>query len=575
MMKVTKSAGALLTPHLHTLIPSLLEATGEMEGQQLNYISTRLGVDQDVQEKLDSARMAASKSLPTMECVNFVLQYVDTEVLTQLVPRLVDIIKGNPSIVIRAGAAHVVTTLTHQCPLDLQQFTGKLLSAFLSGLSDRNPAVRINYAGCIGHLMRTAKDSSREKLFAKLKSWYMEKDDEASRAAVAFTFQAVSRHNPDVMKSFASFAMPIAFLAMHEEKKETNEDILDVWEEVWSEGTPGSEGGIRLFLTEIMELLPNALSSNQWPVKAQAAKAIGTVAKKLGATIQSETQIKLLELLLTGLEGRTWTGKENLLRAIADIAKSAPELLRNNLKDNNDKLINALLKECRKEKVEYKIIALESTGTVLQELEIDRFNEIYQIVGDYLPKPEAEENGENGSKNEEDDDDDEGAGKKLELQLGALNCIGRAWANNDDSIRKFLGPVVAQLEMVARNTTRKNQLALVQCLANMLKNLSLPSNMDVDMETLCQDFFTKLGLIISTLLFIPKYAQLRTETLQILSQAIKLLNEMKSSDMANLFNDEVAKSLDGVIKDLGSDPSTKDTARELKTSLIKLTDNAN
>ena len=47
-------------------------------------------------------------------CVNFVLQYVDTDVLVQLVPRLVDIIKGNPSIVTRAGAAHVVVTLTHQ-----------------------------------------------------------------------------------------------------------------------------------------------------------------------------------------------------------------------------------------------------------------------------------------------------------------------------------------------------------------------------------------------------------------------------------------------------------------------------
>ena len=32
-------------------------------------------------------RMAASKSSRTMECVNYVLQYVDTEVLTQLVPR--------------------------------------------------------------------------------------------------------------------------------------------------------------------------------------------------------------------------------------------------------------------------------------------------------------------------------------------------------------------------------------------------------------------------------------------------------------------------------------------------------
>merc|ERR1711915_188470 len=115
------------------------------------------------------------------------------------------------------------------------------------------------------------------------------------------------------------------------------------------------------------------------------------------------------------------------------------------------------------------------------------------------------------------------------------------------------------------------------CLGTVLgqhaKELSL--KMDTENETLCQDFFLKLGIIISTLLFIPKYALLRTETLQILSQAIKLLIEMKSSDMGNLFNNEVAKSLDGVIKDLGSDPSTKDTARELKTSLMKLTDNAN
>ena len=95
---------------------------------------------------------------------------MDTEVLALLVPRLVDIIKikNNPSIVSKAGAAHVVTSLTSQCLLDLQAFTGKLLSAFLSGLSDRNPAVRMNYAGCIGHLVRTAKDSSKEKLFAKL-----------------------------------------------------------------------------------------------------------------------------------------------------------------------------------------------------------------------------------------------------------------------------------------------------------------------------------------------------------------------------------------------------------------------
>ena len=37
---------------------------------------------------------------------------------------------------------------------------------------------------------------------------------------------------------------------MHEEKRADgdNEDILEIWGEVWSDGTPGTEGGIRLYL---------------------------------------------------------------------------------------------------------------------------------------------------------------------------------------------------------------------------------------------------------------------------------------------------------------------------------------
>ena len=124
--------------------------------------------------------------------------------------------------------------------------------------------VRINYAGCIRHLVRTARDSTREKLFAKLKTWYMEKEDEASRAAVAFTYQAVTRHNPDVMKAFAASALPIAFLAMHQEKTAASSEILQVWEEVWLEGTPGTEAGIRLYLPEIMELLPSGENCENW-----------------------------------------------------------------------------------------------------------------------------------------------------------------------------------------------------------------------------------------------------------------------------------------------------------------------
>jgi hypothetical protein len=56
-------------------------ATGEMEGKELNYYSTRLANDASIQERLDSARIAAARLSPMMDCVNFVLQYVDSEVV--------------------------------------------------------------------------------------------------------------------------------------------------------------------------------------------------------------------------------------------------------------------------------------------------------------------------------------------------------------------------------------------------------------------------------------------------------------------------------------------------------------
>ena len=44
---------------------------------------------------------------------------------------------------------------------------------------------------------------------------------------------------------------------MHEEKRADgdNEDILEIWGEVWSDGTPGTEGGIRLYLKAKRKLL--------------------------------------------------------------------------------------------------------------------------------------------------------------------------------------------------------------------------------------------------------------------------------------------------------------------------------
>ena len=174
-------------------------------------------------------------------------------------------------------------------------------------------------ASSIGQLVKTAKDSSVEKLFAKLRTWYMTKSedqDPSAKWSVAYTFQAITRHNPDRMKDHATEAMPLAFLAMHEAKTETNSDILEVWDEVWTDGTPGTESGIRLYLKEIVSLLSAALESAQWKMKAQAATAMGTIGSKMKSGISSKEQGTLLIQLMEALSGRTWSGKEAILTSV-------------------------------------------------------------------------------------------------------------------------------------------------------------------------------------------------------------------------------------------------------------------
>jgi hypothetical protein len=53
-------------------------------------------------------------------------------------------------------------------------------------------------------------------------------------------------------------------------------------------------------------------------------------------------------------------------------------------------LVSALLVECRKEKVSYRCVALESTGTILQHLNRDSFSQLYEIVVSHLPIPKVQ-----------------------------------------------------------------------------------------------------------------------------------------------------------------------------------------
>jgi len=67
-------------------------------------------------------------------------------------------------------------------------------------------------------------------------------------------------------------------------------------------------------------------------------------------------------------------------------AASRSELKQEEFHPMVNTIVDAMLKECRKEQLAYKKHALNALGDTLSSLDIDRFDEVYSIVEDTLAK---------------------------------------------------------------------------------------------------------------------------------------------------------------------------------------------
>ena len=392
----------------------------------------------------------------------------------------------------------------------------------------------------------------------------MDKDEESAKWAVAYTFQAVTRHNPDRMKNHAAQAMPIAFLAMHEAKSEDNADILDVWDEVWTDGTPGTESGIKLYMKEIVALLSSALESTQWKMKAQSSKAMGAIGSKLKSQIPVKEQGTLLVQLIEALAGRTWTGKESILIAIKDLIEANPENVSNMLVDANnplteDILIKCLLRECGKERIEYKIVAIDTTSTILRCLDLDYFESLYTMLIPFIRKALDDE------KSDKKVEEDEVETYSLDLQMAVVKSLGQAWPESPDTQHKFVDEFLSVLNAMIQNTTRKLQMAITTTLGLVISSYNTKADLDAIV-------FDKASNILAFGLSMPKNSQLRGEALNVLDQTLDVLSQSSASTEKEEFYAKVNKSLDDVIKDLATDAALKDKARKMKARLTNMSE---
>ncbi|NXG01403.1 ECM29 protein, partial [Sakesphorus luctuosus] len=569
LVKVSKSAGSMLKPHAPKLIPALLESLSVLEPQVLNYLSFS-ATDQE-KAAMDSARLSAVKSSPMMETINMSLQYLDVSVLGELVPRLCELIKSGVGLGTKGGCASVIVSLTTQCPQDLTPYSGKLMSALLSGLTDRNSVVQKSFAFAMGHLVWTCRDSSTEKLLHKLSSWYMEKEEPVYRTGCALTVHAMGRYSPDVLKNHAMHVLPLAFLGMHEisEEEKGEKENSTLWTEVWQENVPGTQGGIRLYMQELITITQKALQSQSWKMKAQGAAAMATIAKQAGSLVPPHLGM-VLSALLQGLPGRTWTGKEELLKAISSVVCACNTELQKSVpgQPTIKDVIQAILKECLKENLKYKLVALRCAAEVLQATKEDRFQELRDIIFPMIQKNSLESMCAGFPKHDEEDEDMREKEVQMESLICAFETLGKAWPRSPETQRCYRREFCKLMCDRLKLSTWKVQLGVLQAMNAYFQGLMLFDEEHSDAVALTEILLETCSSITHSLEN-KSYTSIRTEALSVIQLLLTKLQEAQQWESLTPESRELLiRSLSTMASD--SRPELQERAFVLKKTLENL-----
>nr|XP_014085277.2 proteasome-associated protein ECM29 homolog [Bactrocera oleae] len=459
------SSGSLIAPHLPMLIPCLLKATGEVENSKLSYLSTRLGADNEAQEAVDTVRAEAAKSHHTMESISKCMRYIDYKVLEEMTPAVLELIKTNIILGTKIACAHFVCLISIRVGKDMAPLVGKYLAACFVGLKDHNATVRKYYANAVGHLVGIAKEKSIKNLFVKLDELYMEN---SANRSVPLAIQAINKRHNDLLKDYLDDVLPLAFFAKHEEPNDENKSNIELWKELWNEISPG-DAGIRMNLHVIIPKLEKSLDEASWLRKTQAGNAIHTIAMRLSGTIDDEQRLRLINLLLGELQGRTFKGKERLLHALAALCKG---LDRHH--EITARIVDAAMRECRKEEPQYRTLALQALGDILEELEVDRFEEVYNMIWYLLEEKELrkEESDVVGAKTLTADERNKRATIFNKLKETVCETLGKSWPKHGvETQYKYQLQFVERCLLCLRSSTRPVQVSLLGALCKFVERL--------------------------------------------------------------------------------------------------------
>jgi len=526
LFKLCKTSGVLLKPHITDIISILLESLSSLEPQAINYLSFHT----DSTQQLDNLRLNATKSSPIIEAVENCIEHIDDDVIKTLAPELCTLIKKSVGFPSKAGTARFVVSLTLRKPLIVKPYADNILKALASTQSDRNMTIRKLYSSSIGYIAHIASYQALSKFIKKITKQYVENDEEETRTMAAVVLKEISNHASDQIKdNCLKIVLPLAIFG----SCDPDENIKNVWRDVWDDNTAGSIGAMKLYMDEITNFINDNLVSNSWRVKKQAADTLVEVTKTIDSYIEKKLDV-LMPTLINGLSGRIWEGKDSMLKAFAVVIIACKNsLLLNEESSWRAEAIKILLREAKKNNKKYKRNSIYWMGEVFKELNINKFDEVCEILVPVVGGWPDEVDEDKMDEDEDDEDDPTEKPLKLLVTSACYKCIGTCFTKEIANEGKY-NKKLAELFSSGLKTYPWNvRVAILEAIIEFLKKLEETGKLN---ELLTKDDVNTLSEGLFVCLEDGKYAVVREKAVVVLKQLVTdvkdnsniLTNELKS-----------------------------------------------
>ncbi|KAL5274963.1 KIAA0368 family protein [Megaselia abdita] len=466
LTEIINISGSFIEPQLKTIIPALLNATGELEGSQLSYLSTRLGADSEAQEVVDTLRAESAKSHKTTEALQKCIQYIDADLLEEMTPAIIEISKSSVNLGTRVACAHFISMASIRLGKTMQPVVGKYLGVCLIGINDRNSTIRKYFANTIGNLIGIAKPQSIKNLFVKLENAYFQNP---SNKGIPLTIREINNRHSELLKDYFEYILPLIFFAIHEDIQEENKAIVEFWNNLWDEISPG-DAGISFNLNKILELIKKNIDSEKWNLRVQSGAAINKIFIRLNHIIDKNLRLSLINDILKSIRGRLFKSKEIFLTALVAACHGIRAV-----DEISSEVIGTLLQECKKNNTEYKTKAIESFGLIVEELDVDVWEELYQFTSAIFDSKDFSTFNDSMSKSELTTEERINKANTFNnLKEAVCLTLGRCWPKHSIVTQnKFQMQFIDKCSKCILDSTRQVQIACLFALSKFIERIRI------------------------------------------------------------------------------------------------------